>query len=146
MVVTGRAESPVYINIGDDKITIEDARDLWGLIVWRTEEEIWKRTPVRHGSEWQKLGEGYTTQRPSIVAIGPAGENKTRVASLIHGAGNGAGQGGFGGVFGSKNLKAIAVLGTAALKWTIRSAFEGRRSGGKRTGLRAQPSLFFPEP
>jgi aldehyde:ferredoxin oxidoreductase len=40
----------------------------------------------------------------------------TRVASLVHGGGSGAGQGGFGGVFGSKNLKAIAFLGTKSIK------------------------------
>lgn len=116
VVVIGKAELPVYINIEDDKVTIEDAAELWGLTVWETQEEIWKKAPVRYGSEWQKLGDSYTTQRPSIVAIGPAGENRTRIASLVHGGGSGAGQGGFGGVFGSKNLKAIAVIGTGSIK------------------------------
>ena len=116
VVVEGRADSPVYINIENDKVTIEDAKSLWGLTTWETQEEIWKRSPVRYGSEWQKLGDGYTTLRPAIVTIGPAGENLTRIASLVHGGGSGAGQGGFGGVFGSKNLKAIAVLGTGSIK------------------------------
>ena len=30
VAVIGRAESPVYINVLDDKVTIEDATDLWG--------------------------------------------------------------------------------------------------------------------
>jgi len=47
-----------------------------------------------------------------VVAIGPAGENQSRLACLIHDASNAAGQGGFGAVFGSKNLKAISVIGT----------------------------------
>ena len=64
----------------------------------------------------EELGNNYTTQRPAIVTIGPAGENKTRIGALIHGAGSGAGQGGFGSVFGSKNLKAIAVIGTGNVK------------------------------
>ncbi|MDA3935237.1 MAG: aldehyde:ferredoxin oxidoreductase, partial [Actinomycetota bacterium] len=38
-----------------------------------------------------------------------------RMAALLHDAGNAAGQGGFGGVFGSKNLKAISVLGTGGV-------------------------------
>ncbi len=120
VVVQGKSDSPVYIDIIDDKVTIEDAKSLWGLNVWETQEEIWKResikAPVRYGSEWQKLGDRYTTQRPAIVTIGPAGENKSRIAALIHGGGSGAGQGGFGGVFGSKNLKAIAVVGTGGIK------------------------------
>ncbi len=93
---------------------------MWGLNVWETQEEIWKmestKAPVRYGSEWQKLGNKYSTQRPAIVTIGPAGENKSRIASLVHAGGSGAGQGGFGGVFGSKNLKAIAVVGTGSIK------------------------------
>jgi aldehyde:ferredoxin oxidoreductase len=116
VAVIGRAESPVYINIVDDKVTIEDAKDLWGLTTWECQEEIWKRTGVRYGQEWQEFDGRYTLQRPAIVTIGPAGENMTRVASLVHGGGSGAGQGGFGGVFGSKNLKAIAVIGTKGIK------------------------------
>ena len=120
VVVEGKSDVPVYINIVDDKVTLEDAKSLWGLDTWETQEEIWKqqstRSAVRYGAEWQKLGNNYTTQRPSIVTIGPAGENKTRIGALIHGAGSGAGQGGFGSVFGSKNLKAIAVMGTGNIK------------------------------
>jgi aldehyde:ferredoxin oxidoreductase len=120
VVVEGKAEAPVYLNIIDDKVSLEDAKPLWGLNTWETQEEIWRlqstSAPVRYGAEWQKLGSSYSTLRPSIVTIGPAGENKARVAALVHGAGSGAGQGGFGGVFGSKNLKAIAVIGTGSVK------------------------------
>jgi aldehyde:ferredoxin oxidoreductase len=116
VVAIGRSESPVYINIVDDKVTLEDARELWGLTTWKTQEEIWRRSSVHYGYEWQELEKGHTIQRPAIVTIGPAGENMTRVASLVHGGGSGAGQGGFGGVFGSKNLKAVAVLGTGTVK------------------------------
>jgi aldehyde:ferredoxin oxidoreductase len=116
VVVQGKADSPVYINIIDDRVTIEDAKWLWGLTVWDTQEEIWKQAPVRYGSQWQKLSNSYTLQRPAIVTIGPAGENKSRIASLVHGGGSSAGQGGFGGVFGSKNLKAIAIIGTGSIK------------------------------
>jgi len=63
-----------------------------------------------------ETGQRLFDQRPSIVTIGPAGENRSRIASLIHAGGSGAGQGGFGGVFGSKNLKAIAVIGTGSIK------------------------------
>jgi len=115
VAVIGRAESPVYINIVDDKVTIEDAKDLWGLTTWKCQEEIWKKSGVRYGQEWQEIGDRYTLQRPAIVTIGAAGENMTRVASLVHGGGSGAGQGGFGGVFGSKNLKAVAVIGTKGI-------------------------------
>ncbi len=120
VVVEGKSDAPVYINIIDDKVTLEDAKSLWGLDTWETQEEIWKscstKAPVRYGSEWQKLGNSFTTLRPAIVTIGAAGENKTRIGALIHGAGSGAGQGGYGSVFGAKNLKAIAVIGTGSVK------------------------------
>ena len=120
VVVQGKSDSPIYINIVDDTVTLEDAQTLWGLNTWETQEEIYRiynsKKHGRYGSEWQKIGNNYTTMLPSIVTIGMAGENKTRIGSLIHGGGSGAGQGGFGSVFGSKNLKAISVLGTGSVK------------------------------
>jgi aldehyde:ferredoxin oxidoreductase len=119
IVIEGKSSAPVYINIVDDKITLENAKDLWGLDTWNTQEEIWKehcqKSKVLYGEGWEDLGGRYTIQRPAIVTIGPAGENRSRIASLIHGGGSGGGQGGFGGVFGSKNLKAIVVTGTGAI-------------------------------
>ncbi len=119
IVIEGKCDAPVYLNIINDTVTLEDASQLWGLDTWKTQEEIWKtqsaKAPVRYGAEWQKLAGGHTTQRPAIVTIGPAGENKSRIASLIHGGGSGSGQGGFGAVFGSKNLKAIAVIGSSSI-------------------------------
>ncbi len=133
VAVIGRAESPVYINVVDDKVTIEDAKNLWGLTTWECQEEIWKKSGVRYGQEWQDLGDRYTLQRPAIVTIGAAGENMTRVASLVHGGGSGAGQGGFGGVFGSKNLKAIAFLGTQSIKIADPKALKEARDWYDRT-------------
>jgi aldehyde:ferredoxin oxidoreductase len=138
VAVIGKADSPVYINIVDDKVTIEDAKDLWGMTTWKCQEEIWKRSGVRYGMDWQILDGGYTLQRPSIVTIGAAGENMTRVASLVHGGGSGAGQGGFGGVFGSKNLKAVAVVGSGSLKISDPKALVDAKEkyfGGSRGGF-----------
>jgi aldehyde:ferredoxin oxidoreductase len=44
------------------------------------------------------------------------GEARARIAALIHGSGVSARQGGFGGVFGAKNLKAISVTGTGSIR------------------------------
>ena len=119
IAIEGKSPAPVYLNIVDDKIALEDAKELWGLDAWETQEEIWKehsrRNNVRYGAEWLNIEGRHTIQRPAIVTIGPAGENKSRIAALIHGGGSGGGQGGFGGVFGSKNLKAIAVIGTGSI-------------------------------
>jgi aldehyde:ferredoxin oxidoreductase len=50
-----------------------------------------------------------------VLAVGPAGENLSRMACLIHDASNAAGQGGFGAVWGKKKLKAISVIGTGVI-------------------------------
>ena len=146
IVIEGKSNSPVYLNIVDDKVTLEDAKSLWGLDTWKTQEEIWKehssRDFIRYGSQWQKLDKGYTLQRPAIVTIGPAGENKSRIASLIHNGGSGGGQGGFGGVFGSKNLKAVVVVGSNSVKvahprdiLSVREWFASKWPAGLRRGV-----------
>jgi aldehyde:ferredoxin oxidoreductase len=115
IVVEGASDHPVWINIVDDKVKIENADNgIWGMDTWDTQQEIYRRVNpgIKHG-EWTELeGDSFTTQVPAVVCCGPAGERKSRVACLIHGAGSQAALGGFGAVFGSKNLKAISALGT----------------------------------
>ncbi len=116
IVIKGASDKPVWINVIDDKVTIEDAADLWGLDTFETQEEIWNKVAgdMKYG-EWIDLGEASTTQRPAVLCIGPAGENLARVGILLHEGGWAVGQGGFGGVWGSKKLKAISVHGTGSV-------------------------------
>jgi aldehyde:ferredoxin oxidoreductase len=51
----------------------------------------------------------------SILVIRPAGENLSRIAIILNETECAAGQGGFGAVMGSKNLKAIAIRGTGSV-------------------------------
>ena len=95
VVVCGKADEQVYIWIEDGKVEIVDAKDLWGLDTFETQEALFKR----HG------------RGTRVVCIGPAGENLVRIAVIHSEIENAAGQGGFGAVMGSKNLKAIAVRG-----------------------------------
>ena len=118
VVVQGKADRPVWINIINDKVTIEDAKTLWGLNTFETQGQITSMVGgrTRFGDEWQQIGDDLTTARPQIVCIGPVGESMSRVAALIHGSGVSARTGGFGGVFGSKNLKAISAIGTGSIQ------------------------------
>ena len=116
VVVQGKSSKPVYINIIDDKVTIEDASKLWGLDTWETQKEIVKLQLGQNKSDWRAVGKEYTLRKPAIVCTSQAGEKLSRIASLQHGGGAAAGLGGFGGVFGSKKLKAIAVVGTGSFK------------------------------
>jgi aldehyde:ferredoxin oxidoreductase len=118
VAVQGKSDRPVWVNIVNDKVTIEDAGKLWGLNTFETQGEITSAVAgrTRFGEQWHQIDEGLTTARPQIVCIGPIGESMSRVAALIHGSGVSARTGGFGGVFGSKNLKAISVIGTGSVE------------------------------
>ena len=119
ILIEGKADKPVWLDIRNDKVVISDAKDLWGKDTWDTQKLIQDKVEKKF-NEWFEIGTsrdtGRTTQRPAVVAIGPAGENLVTYASLVHGSGNGAGQGGFGAVLGSKNLKAISVIGTGSVE------------------------------
>jgi len=115
IVIEGRADAPVWVNIVNDRVTLEDARALWGRDTKETQEDIWQMVTGGKLDDWREAGGAYTTQKPAVLCIGRAGEKLSRIAVLMHDGGNAAGQGGFGGVFGSKNLKAISVTGTGSV-------------------------------
>ncbi len=116
VVIEGASDEPVWINIINDKVSIEKAQGLWGLDVVDTQGEITRRVmPEARYGEWVEVDDGYTTQVPAVACIGLAGENRSRIASIVHGAGSTGAQGGFGGVWGAKKLKAVSVIGTGSV-------------------------------
>ncbi len=121
VVVTGKAPVPIYIDIKNDHVAIREADHLWGKDTYETQQILQTDDAVNIEATagWNAVKEdldiGRTTQKPAVLTIGPAGENQVAFSCLLHGAGNAAGQGGFGAVFGSKNLKAIRVLGTKSV-------------------------------
>ena len=123
IVITGKADKPVWIDIQNYEVAIHSAEQLWGKDTRETQETIWEILDQKEKkvAGWQELPDAsgrrdYSRQKPAILTIGPAGENQTAHGCLIHDAGNGAGQGGFGAVWGSKNLKAISVQGSGQVK------------------------------
>jgi len=118
IVIEGVSDTPVWIDIRDDDVRIRDCAELslWGTDTMQCQQAIWKYVAGNscYGDWIMPLtGSGSrTTQRPAVLAIGPAGERLVRISSIIHDSGNASGQGGFGAVWGSKNLKAISVIGT----------------------------------
>jgi aldehyde:ferredoxin oxidoreductase len=142
VVVEGKADRPVWINIINDKVKIEDAKELWGLDTWETQDRITKMVGgrTRFGDEWQEIGNSYTTARPQIVCIGPIGETKSRLAALISGSGISARIGGHAAVFGAKNLKAISVTGTGSVQMSDpKAVLEARLHQMKSAGSALQP-------
>jgi len=121
IIIEGKADRPVWIDIRNDSVRVRDGSELWGRDAWETQKTI-HRTVMEGQAydDWmnpdRESGYETTTQRPAVVAIGQAGENLSRLACLVHDASNAAGQGGFGAVWGSKNLKAISVIGTGSIR------------------------------
>jgi aldehyde:ferredoxin oxidoreductase len=117
VVVEGASDEPVYISIVDDQVKIESAQGVWGMDTWDTQQEISRRVvPSLKYGEWAQLAQNcFSTQIPAVVTCGPAGERKVRYAALLHGPGSQAAMCGFGGVFGSKNLKAISAIGSGGV-------------------------------
>jgi aldehyde:ferredoxin oxidoreductase len=100
IIIQGKAPSLSYLWINDGEAEIKQANDLHNLGTYDTQ----KKLRAKHGTG------------TCVFCIGPAGENKSRIAVILTDTQNAAGQGGYGGVMGSKNLKAIAVRGTGSIK------------------------------
>ncbi|MFW9849224.1 MAG: aldehyde ferredoxin oxidoreductase family protein [Candidatus Thorarchaeota archaeon] len=101
LIVEGKSERPVYILVHDSDLALVDAGDLWGKTIDVTTTSIRKK----HKEPDIQIG-----------AIGPAGENKVRYASVIINNARAAGRTGMGAVLGSKNVKAVAIRGTGAVE------------------------------
>ncbi len=99
LVITGKADKPVYLYVEDGRIEIRDAEKYWGTDC--TEATNRFRNDLGNDVE--------------VELIGSAGENKVRYASTRYGLKNAAGRCGTGAVWGSKNLKAIAARGNYGL-------------------------------
>lgn len=99
IIISGKAEEPVYLFINDDDVEIRDARHLWGRTVIETEVKIKEET------------DPFTR----VLSIGPAGENLVRYASVEQEYFRAAARCGSGTVMGSKNLKAVAARGTQGI-------------------------------
>jgi len=101
LIIIGRADRPVFLQVTEATATIEDAAFLQGRDTLETESEIRRRC----GSACR------------VSAIGQAGENRVRFASVMSDgpAARAAGRCGLGAVMGSKNLKAIAVAGSTSV-------------------------------
>jgi len=98
LVITGRADVMAYIFIRNGKVEILAAEHLRGKSPLATEAAI--RSEL-------------ATPTARVAAIGKAGENKVRFATISN-EGRHAGRGGVGAVMGAKNLKAIALCGDHA--------------------------------
>ncbi len=114
--ITGKAEGPVYLWIQDGRVEIRDADSLWGLGTDQAQVAI--------------LG-AIGVPRTRVAVIGPAGEAGVPMATIQTDHGRMAGRTGMGAVMGSKNLKAIAVKGSAIIPFATQE-YAGLRRDANR--------------
>jgi len=101
VVLTGKSTKPVYLQVSSNDVQLKDARAMWGLQSEATGQAIRDR----------QTGGG----KRSIIRIGPAGENKVAFASVCVDSYRHFGRLGLGAVMGSKNLKAMTVIGDRSI-------------------------------
>ncbi|MBI2906024.1 MAG: hypothetical protein HYX92_00055 [Chloroflexi bacterium] len=99
LILQGKASRPAYLWINNGRVELIDAHRLWGA----TTREAYTEIRRLYGD------------RAKAMVIGPAGERLCREAVIACGLASATGEGGFGAVMGSKNLKAIVVRGTGAI-------------------------------
>lgn len=98
LIVEGKSDKPVYINVEDDKIEILPADQYVGKLSEEVDDLLKEVHP-----------------KCSVLNIGPAGENLSLMAAIMNDKHRAAGRSGVGAVMGSKNLKAITVTSTKTL-------------------------------
>jgi aldehyde:ferredoxin oxidoreductase len=96
LIISGKADTPVYLYLDGGKAEIRDATDIWGQDTYNTQKMV--KETVGNNSV-------------SVACIGPAGEKLIRYACIINDQGRAAGRCGMGALMGSKNLKAVVVSG-----------------------------------
>jgi aldehyde:ferredoxin oxidoreductase len=115
LILEGRSPEPVYVSILDEKVEIRPASHLRGK--WATETELAVRAEMGPDADrWKR-------NMLSVATIGPAGENLVRFACIMADGGRAAGRSGLGAVMGSKNVKAVAALGTGDVRIPDPGAF-----------------------
>jgi len=99
LIIYGKLEKPSYLLIVNDQVELVEANGLWGKDIIFTTDFMWKK--------YKDSG---------VIAIGQAGENKVYGALTLIDKTSTFGRGGLGAVMGSKNLKAIVVIGTKGIE------------------------------
>jgi aldehyde:ferredoxin oxidoreductase len=108
LILEGKAKKPVYLWINDGQVEIRDAGKIWGKEVPDTTDLI--RAETDEGAK--------------VACIGPAGEKQVLFACIMNEMYRAAGRSGVGAVMGSKNLKAVAVVGNHPVVVADTKAFE----------------------
>jgi len=96
LVITGKAETPVYLWMHDEEVEIKDANHLWGKVTAEVEDAL--RVEL-------------DDKKVQVAQCGIAAEKRILMGAIINNANRANGRTGMGAVMASKNLKAVVVRG-----------------------------------
>ncbi len=113
LIIKGASEKPCYLLIEDSRCELLDGSDLWGKDLYQVTDIL--KTRFHDG------------RQVKVFAIGRAGENLVKFASIGNDKGHFSGRTGMGALMGSKKLKAIVVRGSETLGWSFDDAYEHLR-------------------
>jgi len=102
VVFGGRSETPVYLFVNDGQAEIKDATPIYQLGSKEVEDAI-----------RDELG----SSKIRVAQTGLAGMNRVLFANITNNLGHFNGRNGFGALMGSKNLRAVAALGSAKINF-----------------------------
>lgn len=113
IIIKGVSERPCMLVIEDDDVEVRDAEEYWGTDIYDLDEKLKASWPGK--------------RRPSVLSIGPAGENLVKFACVANGKHDFVGRTGMGAVMGSKKLKAILCTGTGEVPIADPDAYKALR-------------------
>jgi len=96
IIIHGKSEAPVFLEVTDKEVRFHDATALWGKVTYEAEEAILEAVGVRDAG---------------AMVIGPAGEHLVRFAVIESERWRSFGRAGIGAVMGSKMVKGIVFHG-----------------------------------
>jgi len=97
IIFEGKAASPVYLEVINEKARLVSADGIWGKSVWEADKLLHQK---------------YQDPQIRIAAVGRSAEAGCLYAAVINDLHRAAGRSGVGTVMASKNLKAVVVRGT----------------------------------
>ncbi len=108
VILSGKAERPVYLLITDEGAEIRPAEHLWGKVGEETIKVLNREVTEALRKKKPNVG---IWREPGSIYIGPAGENMVRNSGVMSKICHAAGYGGYGALMGSKKLKAVVAKG-----------------------------------
>ena len=100
LILTGRCETPSWIEINNGNVIFHDAQDIWGMKTGETQQALDGKMRLKNGR----------VRKNGKICIGPAGENLVLYSCIVSNE-RVSGRGGTGAVMGWMRLKAVCASG-----------------------------------